>query len=56
MLFFLFSDDELRQLFERLGYDYDPDRLLSSYRFYYTPDIRYFILGFRVVLVGASAR
>ena len=25
MLFFLFSDDELRELFERLGYDYDPD-------------------------------
>ncbi|MBA3737476.1 MAG: glycoside hydrolase family 65 protein [Actinobacteria bacterium] len=25
MLFFLFSVDELRQLFERLGYDYDPD-------------------------------
>jgi len=25
MLFFLFSDGELRQLLERLGYDYDPD-------------------------------
>jgi trehalose/maltose hydrolase-like predicted phosphorylase len=25
MLFFLFSDDELRELFERLGYHYDPD-------------------------------
>ncbi|HET9254030.1 MAG TPA: glycosyl hydrolase family 65 protein [Pseudonocardiaceae bacterium] len=25
MLFFLFSDDELRELFERLGYRYDPD-------------------------------
>jgi trehalose/maltose hydrolase-like predicted phosphorylase len=25
MLFFLFSGDELRQLFERLGYDYDPE-------------------------------
>jgi trehalose/maltose hydrolase-like predicted phosphorylase len=24
MLFFLFSNDELRELFERLGYDYDP--------------------------------
>ena len=25
MLFFLFSDEELRELLERLGYDYDPD-------------------------------
>ena len=34
MLFFLFSDDELRQLFERLGYDYDPDLARRTIDYY----------------------
>ena len=31
---------------------YDPAALLSSYRYYYTPDFRYGDVGFRCVLVG----
>jgi len=34
MLFFLFSDDELRQLLERLGYDYDPDLARRTIEYY----------------------
>ncbi len=34
----------------------EPRRLLSSYRLYRTPTLRHFNLGFRVVLVGGSAR
>ncbi len=34
MLFFLFSDDELRELFERLGYDYDPDLARRTVDYY----------------------
>ncbi|MGH3981455.1 MAG: glycoside hydrolase family 65 protein [Pseudonocardiaceae bacterium] len=34
MLFFLFSDDELRELLERLGYDYDPDLARRTIDYY----------------------
>ena len=34
MLFFLFSEDELRQLLERLGYDYDPDLARRTIDYY----------------------
>jgi trehalose/maltose hydrolase-like predicted phosphorylase len=34
MLFFLFSSDELRELFERLGYDYDPDLARRTIDYY----------------------
>jgi trehalose/maltose hydrolase-like predicted phosphorylase len=34
MAFFLFSDDELRELFERLGYDYDPDLARRTIDYY----------------------
>ncbi|MGH4007692.1 MAG: glycosyl hydrolase family 65 protein, partial [Pseudonocardiaceae bacterium] len=34
MLFFLFSGDELRELFERLGYDYDPDLARRTIDYY----------------------
>ncbi|MGH3693603.1 MAG: glycoside hydrolase family 65 protein [Pseudonocardiaceae bacterium] len=34
MLFFLFSADELRGLFERLGYDYDPDLARRTIDYY----------------------
>ena len=34
MLFFLFSNDELRELFERLGYDYDPDLARRTIDYY----------------------
>jgi formylglycine-generating enzyme required for sulfatase activity len=34
--------------------NFSPDGLLSSYRNYYTPDSRIYIIGFRCVLVGGS--
>jgi trehalose/maltose hydrolase-like predicted phosphorylase len=34
MLFFLFSSDELRQIFERLGYDYGPDTAMRNVEYY----------------------
>jgi trehalose/maltose hydrolase-like predicted phosphorylase len=34
MLFFLFSDDELCELIERLGYDYDPDMAQRTIDYY----------------------
>ena len=34
MLFFLFSADELRRLFERLGYDYGPDTARKNIAYY----------------------
>ncbi len=34
MLFFLFSNDELRELFERLGYGYDPDLARRTIDYY----------------------
>ncbi|MGH3836582.1 MAG: glycoside hydrolase family 65 protein [Pseudonocardiaceae bacterium] len=34
MLFFLFSGDELRELLERLGYDYDPDLARRTIDYY----------------------
>ncbi len=34
MLFFLFSPDELRRLFERLGYDYGPDTAGKNIAYY----------------------
>jgi len=34
MLFFLFSDDELRELFARLGYNYDPDLARRTIDYY----------------------
>jgi trehalose/maltose hydrolase-like predicted phosphorylase len=34
MLFFLFSDGELRELLERLGYDYDPDLARRTIAYY----------------------
>jgi len=34
MLFFLFSDDELRELLERLGYSYDPDLARRTIDYY----------------------
>jgi trehalose/maltose hydrolase-like predicted phosphorylase len=34
MLFFLFSDDELRELLDRLGYDYDPDLARRTIDYY----------------------
>jgi trehalose/maltose hydrolase-like predicted phosphorylase len=34
MLFFLFSSDELRELFERLGYDYGPDLARRTIDYY----------------------
>jgi trehalose/maltose hydrolase-like predicted phosphorylase len=34
MLFFLFSDDELRELLERLGYDYNPDLARRTIDYY----------------------
>jgi trehalose/maltose hydrolase-like predicted phosphorylase len=34
MLFFLFSDDELGRLFERLGYDYGPDTARRTIAYY----------------------
>ena len=34
MLFFLFSEEELRELFERLGYDYTPDTLRKNVEYY----------------------
>ncbi|MGC1734798.1 MAG: glycosyl hydrolase family 65 protein [Pseudonocardiaceae bacterium] len=34
MLFFLFSGDELRELFDRLGYDYDPDLARRTIEYY----------------------
>ncbi len=34
MLFFLFSDDELRELHERLGYHYDPDLTRRTIDYY----------------------
>ncbi|CAA9270505.1 MAG: GH65 [uncultured Acidimicrobiales bacterium] len=34
MLFFLFSGDELRQLFDRLGYDHDPDLARRTIDYY----------------------
>jgi trehalose/maltose hydrolase-like predicted phosphorylase len=34
MLFFLFSDDELREIFERLGYDYRPDTAARNVEYY----------------------
>jgi trehalose/maltose hydrolase-like predicted phosphorylase len=34
MLFFLFDHDELRQLFERLGYDVDPDLVRRTIDYY----------------------
>ena len=34
MLFFLFSDDELRELLERLGYDHDPDLARRTIDYY----------------------
>jgi len=36
-------------------YNYYPRNLLSSYRSRRTPDYRYFLIGFRCVLVGGSA-
>ncbi|MGH3945379.1 MAG: glycosyl hydrolase family 65 protein, partial [Pseudonocardiaceae bacterium] len=34
MLFYLFSDDELRELLERLGYDHDPDLARRTIDYY----------------------
>ncbi|MQA16052.1 MAG: glycoside hydrolase family 65 protein [Pseudonocardiaceae bacterium] len=34
MLFFLFSDDELRELLDRLGYDHDPDLARRTVAYY----------------------
>jgi trehalose/maltose hydrolase-like predicted phosphorylase len=34
MLFFLFSDEELRQIFGRLGYDYPPDSAYKNVTYY----------------------
>jgi trehalose/maltose hydrolase-like predicted phosphorylase/beta-phosphoglucomutase-like phosphatase (HAD superfamily) len=34
MVFFLFSDDELRELLEKLGYDYDPDLARRTIDYY----------------------
>jgi trehalose/maltose hydrolase-like predicted phosphorylase len=34
MLFFLFSEEELRQLFERLGYEYAPDTARKNIAYY----------------------
>jgi trehalose/maltose hydrolase-like predicted phosphorylase len=34
LLFFLFPEDELRQLFERLGYDYSPDTVSKNVAYY----------------------
>ena len=34
MLFFLFSDDELREIFERLGYDYGPGTAARNIAYY----------------------
>jgi trehalose/maltose hydrolase-like predicted phosphorylase len=34
MLFYLFSDDELQRLFDRLGYDYGPDTVSKNVAYY----------------------
>jgi alpha,alpha-trehalase len=34
MLFFLFSSEELSEIFERLGYDFTPDTILKTVRYY----------------------
>ena len=34
MLFYLFSDAELRQIFDRLGYDYEPDTAVRNVEYY----------------------
>jgi len=34
MLFFLFSDEELREIFERLGYEYRPDTVARNVAYY----------------------
>jgi trehalose/maltose hydrolase-like predicted phosphorylase len=34
MLFFLFSGEELREIFERLGYDYSPDTAMRNVAYY----------------------
>ncbi|MDJ0945141.1 MAG: glycosyl hydrolase family 65 protein [Kiloniellales bacterium] len=34
MLFFLFSTEQLTEIFERLGYDFDPDTILKTIRYY----------------------
>jgi trehalose/maltose hydrolase-like predicted phosphorylase len=34
MLFYLFSDPELRQIFDRLGYDYQPDTATRNVEYY----------------------
>jgi trehalose/maltose hydrolase-like predicted phosphorylase len=34
MLFYLFSDAELRQIFDRLGYDYGPDTAVRNVEYY----------------------
>ncbi|HEX2728720.1 MAG TPA: glycosyl hydrolase family 65 protein, partial [Rubrobacteraceae bacterium] len=34
MLFFLFPEDELKQLFERLGYEYSPETALHNVEYY----------------------
>jgi trehalose/maltose hydrolase-like predicted phosphorylase len=34
MLFFLFPDDELRRIFSRLGYDYEPDTARRNVEYY----------------------
>ena len=34
MLFFLFSERELKELFERLGYDYTPDTQRKNVEYY----------------------
>src|ERR1700746_3597581 len=34
MLFFLFSDEQLREIFERLGYDYGPDTAARNIAYY----------------------
>ena len=34
LLFFLFADDDIKRLFERLGYDYDPDMVRKNVDYY----------------------
>ena len=36
-------------------FNYDPNYLPASYRFYYEPEFRDYVLGFRCVLAGVSA-
>ena len=49
------GDSGARVLRGASWFNYAPDRLLSSFRNYYSPDYRYNFVGFRCVLVVGSS-